>query len=197
MLLTSNRREWLPRAIHCFQQQTYPSHLRGLLIVSDALDVRDLLPDDLNLHHVHLDRQLCIGEKRNFAIGMAEGEFLAHWDDDDWSAPSRLHDQVSRLIASGCAVTGYRSMRFEGTGQQWQYEGASDFALGTSLCYRREWAQSHPFPAKQVGEDNDFVAEAARWGQLSTVPADGRMVASIHSGNTSPRQLSGPQWHAL
>ena len=74
--------------------------------------MRDLLPDDASIRLVHIEQGRTIGEKRNFGAGRARGAVIAHWDDDDYSAPDRLEDQVGRLLQSGKAVTGYFAMRF-------------------------------------------------------------------------------------
>jgi len=132
---------------------------------------------------------MSIGAKRNEACRLSSGELICHWDDDDYSAPQRVEDQVARLLESGKAVTGYHSMRFT-DGQQWKrYENGPDYALGTSLLYRKEWWERHPFLDIAVEEDNAFVAEAARAGQLISVDAGTLMHATTHSGNTSPRRL--------
>jgi hypothetical protein len=121
---------------------------------------------------------------------------ICHWDDDDWSEPQRLADQVTRLVSSHVAVTGYHSMRFTDGVKWWQYSGTPNYALGTSLCYRRSWWESHPFELRNVGEDNQFVSVAAAAGQLKSVSAAAMMHATIHSGNTSPRMIGG-NWKAI
>lgn len=166
--------------------------------MADGEDVRDLVPDDPTIRLLQIEDGFTIGEKRNFGAGHARGVIIAHWDDDDYSAPARLLDQVERMQSSGKAVAGYCSMLFTDGRSWWRYKGVSDYALGTSLCYRKEWWRDHPFPAKQLGEDNAFVGEARRLRQLVSVEAGEMMVASVHSGNTSPRQLSGAMnWRKL
>ena len=98
---------------------------------------------------------------------------------------------------SGRAVTGYHTMLFTDGEQWWRYRGAANYALGTSLCYRKSWWERHGFPAKQVGEDGDFVREADIARQLQSGDAGELMVATIHKGNTSPRNLRGNQWHRV
>jgi glycosyltransferase involved in cell wall biosynthesis len=196
LCLTRNRRRWLTQAIRCFQAQTYPN--RELLILSSGEDVRDLAGNDASIRIVHIDAEgRTIGELRNFGAGKARGGVVAHWDDDDWSAPGRLEDQVGRLRESGKAVTGYSSMLFTDGRRWWRYEGARNYALGTSLCYSRDWWRSHRFPAMQIGEDGVFVQAASVGRQLETAPAGELMVATVHIGNTSPRRLDSDEWKAL
>lgn len=193
LCLTRNRRQWLPKAIRTFQLQTYPN--KELLILSDGEDVRDLVPDDARIRLVHIEEGRTIGEKRNCGAGLAGGDVIVHWDDDDWSAPKRLADQMQRLRETGKSVTGYCSMLFTDGSRWWLYDGVGNFnAMGTSLCYRKNWWRSHPFPAKQIGEDGEFVTEARQHHQLVSVPAGNLMAASIHPGNTSHRILASSPW---
>ena len=195
LCLTRNRLEWLPKAIECFQQQTYPH--RELLILADGLDVSHLVPPgDSRIRLVHLADRLEIGVKRNHGCEQAAGDVITHFDDDDYSAPRRIADQIARLVESGKAVTGFHSMRFTDGANWWRYEGTRNYAIGTSLCYRRDWWKAHRFPALQVGEDNAMVAEAYSAGQLVTADAQGLMYATIHAGNTSPRRM-GDNWKLL
>lgn len=194
---TRNRREWLPQAIANFQAQTYKD--KRLLIVADGEDVQDLKPFDpefrISLCIVPESmRPRTLGEKFNLCCeqdNLSGSEVFCKWDDDDYSAPGRIADQVARLEASGKAVTGYNCMRFTDGKSWWHYAGPRDhFALGTSLCFRRDWWEKHPFPAKQVGSDVAFVTAAANARQIASVPAGDMMVATIHPENTSPRKTA-------
>lgn len=168
-----------------------------MLILADGKDVRDLIPDNEHIRLIGIEEGHLVGEKRNFGSGQAQGEIIASWDDDDWSAPGRLADQVERLQQSGKAVTGYSSMLFTNGRQWWKYRGVANYALGTSLCYRKDWWAHHPFKAKQIGEDGEFVREANFARQLAVADAGKLMIATIHPGNTSPRRITGDQWQLL
>ena len=195
LCLTKDRRRWLPHAIRCFRRQTYGN--AELLILADGADVLDLVPDDPRIRLIHLEGPLNIGDKRNFGCERAAGDVIAHFDDDDHSAPERLADQIRRLDESGRNVTGFHSMRFVAAdGQWWKYSGAPGYALGTSLCYRREWWRNHRFPSVQIGEDNAMVAVANAAGELVTAEAGELMHATIHPGNTSPRG-QGSSWKKI
>jgi glycosyltransferase involved in cell wall biosynthesis len=186
----------LPKAIACFQQQTYRHS--DLMILSDGEDVRDLVPsNDERIRLIHLADSRSIGEKRNFGCERAVGEVICHWDDDDWSAPERIERQVENLHGDSTkAVTGFHSIRFTDGKRWWQYEGTRNYALGTSLCYKHAYWHEHRFRSLNVGEDNHFVAEAHAAGQLVTEDAGDLLYATIHTGNTSPRML-GSNWKRL
>lgn len=199
LCLTRNRRQWLPRAIQCFQRQGYPN--RELLILADGEDVKELAEAEAsgagNIRYVHLSSAATIGEKRNLGTQLAEGELIVSWDDDDWSAPGRIADQVARLRRESVSVTGYHAMFFTDGRTWWKYTGHKSANLGTSLCYRKEWWHGHPFPPKHIGEDSGFIGAAIRARQYVAADAGELMVASIHRGNTSPRTLAGKAWARL
>jgi glycosyl transferase family 2 len=152
--------------------------------------VRDLVPDDERIRLVHLAETRSIGEKRNFGCERASGELICHWDDDDCSGPGRLASQVETLCRDGNkAVAGFHSMRFTDGTRWWKYIGTKNYALGTSLCYRKDWWTVNRFQSRQIGEDNAFTANAHSHRQLITADAGDLMYATIHPGNTSPRSF--------
>lgn len=202
MPTTARRRRFLAKAIDCFLQQSWPD--KELFILDEAdedsgADARlELLPSDERIRYRSFRwARITLGEKRNMACQLARGEVIVHWDDDDWSAPGRIVDQVERLqgLTKG-AVTGYHSMLFwdEQGGQAYKYFGAKNYALGSSLCYRKDYWQGHPFPAKNVGEDNDFVYRAAAAGELVSVDAGALLVARIHGDSTSKKAFGTTQF---
>lgn len=186
--------KYLPRAIESFRSQTYQN--KRLLIVQD--DGGDLVRfSDEDIQHVAISRCASLGLKRNFAVSYADGDLIAHWDDDDWSREDRLQLQVGALLESRKAVTGFSRMLFwdEPGSRVRLYIGTRQYVLGTSLCYRRQWALEHPFRSLNIGEDNEFVKDAARCGQLHVSDLTGVMVATTHAGGTSPRNYSS-NWTA-
>lgn len=200
LCLTKNRREWLPKAIACFKSQSYEP--KELLIVWDGEDVSDLVPTDENIRLVKADQPRTIGLKRNWSIQHAKGSVIAHWDDDDWSAPTRLADQIQRMQEADKAVTGYCTVIFEGLFEKeqgrYKYVGIPNVtAVGTSLVYKKSWWQEHQFPDKHVGEDGDFAMAAAQQKQLISCDAGELIIASSHPGNTSRRHVQGHQWVKL
>lgn len=202
LCLTRDRREWLPKALDCFARQTYP-HKQLLIVADKPSDWVAVLAAPLafgagdSIRVIETGPQ-CVGVKRNMGCADALGDVIAHWDDDDYSAPGRLADQVGRLESSGKAVTGYHSMKFTDGRSWWFYPGEPrGFALGTSLCYRRAWWHEHQFQEINCGQDEEFGRAAARAGQLEVAGDLDLMYATIHPGNTSPRALSAPCWHPL
>lgn len=206
---TRNRRAWLPQAIKCFQLQAYAN--RKLIIVADGEKVDDLVPvkEDPRITLIHLteaERPVMLAGKFNLACNFAKSEILCKWDDDDYYGPRRIEDQVKMLQESGKAVVGYHTALFHDGSSWFKYQGHAGFALGTSVCFTREWWQKHPFePSKsvphgvpqQAGSDGVFSAEAAAAHQLFSVDAGEMIVASIHSQHTSPRRHTSAPYKRL
>lgn len=198
-LTTKNRHNWLPRAVRCFREQDYPN--KELLIVADSWSDAESVMDGPWREWL----SYCsapgknIGQKRNLGNGWASGDFICAWDDDDWSEPGRLSQQVHDLQSPLAVrhVTGYSSMKFTDGERWWNFRCGAGFVVGSSLCYRRDWALKHPFAETQIGEEGVFCDEAFRAGVLLEVPDLNIMFCSIHEGNTSKRDLSKPEWTAL
>ena len=198
ILPTRDRPELTQQAIRSFLSQTYEN--KELIIVDDQ-DRPSLLqiPSDPRIHYFR-EMQRPLGTKRNRCCFLAHGEIICHFDSDDWSEADRIADQVKRLEQSGKEATGYYSMLFfdENNDPQWGYhELAPQYeALGTSLCYSRQWWEQNPFVDVPwlnlpcVGEDNEFVRMAVWKNVWVSDKGAGMMVARIHKGQTSPKSIS-------
>lgn len=195
---TYDRRGLVELALRCYQRQDWPE--KELIVLDDGSDpIEDLckgIPGVTYARH-HGDK-LLLGTKRNLCCEMARGEVICHFDDDDWSAPTRITDQVTRLLESGKAMTGYWSMYFwsELLGKAFFYdEGGPNYAVGTSMCYRRDWWKDHRFRDVAKAEDNFAVFAARDAYQLICAPADQLMVAVSHRRCTSnPNRLGQNCW---
>lgn len=198
---TKDRLRYLPRAIRCFQAQTYQS--KELLILDDGDESAEALVskyDDPQIRYARCSHSGTLGAKRNLACDQARGEYIAHWDDDDWSHPNRLATMLvgvpSQLAGAG-AVSGFRQCFFwdESRSHGHLYTGAPNYVLGTSLFYRKDWWERNKFPHLQLGEDNKFV-KAAR-SVLRVLDGVGMMVATTHRNGTSPRSLDRRHWQPV
>jgi hypothetical protein len=163
--LTRDRPRFLDRARRCFEAQTYPN--KRLYVINTAFSPF---------------ADMTIGALRNIAVHAAEdADVIAHWDDDDWSGPERLTEQVEMLTPDVDAV-GYRDMLFYDSqrSEAWLYRGAANFCVGTSLMYwRRTWERKR-FADTSEGEDGAFQLGLV----TRSVPAGMRMIAEIHGTNT-------------
>jgi glycosyltransferase involved in cell wall biosynthesis len=158
------QREMVECALASYLSQDWPN--KELIVIDDSpkpmVDVFRSCEGGLG-RYTYLDSRMKIGPKRNLACEHAAGEIIVHFDSDDWSAPSRITDQVERLLASGKSVSGYHSMLFWDGVQAFKYNGSENYSLGSGLCYRKSFWQKHRFVPEgpKSWEDNVFV-QAAR-----------------------------------
>lgn len=194
---TYDRRPFVPAAIHSFLGQDYPN--LELIVVDDGSDpIADLLPSDPRIVYVRLTERKSVGAKRNLACERARGEFIVHWDDDDWYPSSRVRVQVEALRQRGGDVCGSSVIYFHDRGAQrawcYRYSGSPvAWVAGTTLVYRREaWARNR-FADVQVGEDSQFV-----WRFPAHRVIDLRdpslCVGTVHANNVSPKDTRGVFW---
>jgi len=120
-----------------------------------------------------------VGLKRNIAIYLASGEFVAHFDDDDLYAPNYLTATVKRLKSAKTSAlklsTWFVLDLKDGAITQCDpmsqgilpgYRRSADsaekekrlYGCGFSYVYRRSIALSMPFKDINIGEDHDFVS---------------------------------------
>jgi glycosyltransferase involved in cell wall biosynthesis len=192
---TYDRRQFIAGALGCFSAQDYPA--LELIVVDDGSDpIRDLLPADPNIRYIRLEQRMTVGAKRNLACREARGGVIAHWDDDDWYPPTRVTRQVSALDERGADVCGSSAIYFLDRvgGEAYLYDFRErPWVAGTTLAYRREFWERHPFRDVQVAEDTSFI-----WRNGAIELVDLRdpslCVASIHPRNVSPKRTQGRYW---
>lgn len=199
ILPTRGRREWAQQAVDCFLAQTYSEKE---LIILDDCDDRSFseAPKHKWIDYWIVDPNLNIPRKRNSACQATGGKYIIHFDSDDYSVPERMAEQVDFIRSSGKAVAGYSDLLIYDTmsDQVYQYKSPrKDYAVGTSLIYRRDWWQTHAFNAnKPIGSDTEFVFWAAKEKQIATQSGLGKIVARLHP-DTSGRGIKDGMWDSL
>jgi O-antigen biosynthesis protein len=195
---TANRRFLVPRAVRYFLAQDYPN--RELIVVDDGEDpVADLMPKDSRVRYCRVAQRQTIGSKRNLACEMAEGQFIAHWDDDDWMASWRLTYQLSALAnAKESTVCGLsRILYYQPAAQHaWLYvypEGQRRWLAGNTLCYRKSLWSHYPFSNLNEGEDTRFIWSVPQ-SSILPLPDHTFYVATVHEKNSSPKRTREPRW---
>ena len=195
---TYNRRQFIPHALKYFFNQDYAN--RELIILDDGSDaIDDLVPADERILYVRLDQKITLGAKLNLACEYARGELMAHWDDDDWYAPTRLSYQVAALAEDGIEICGINKLLYYDlqSGRAYEYVYPREhrvWLLGSELCYRKKFWAGHRFVENNVGMDAQFVWSA---DPHSVLPLGDHTFAvhMIHQGNVSPKKTAGSWWH--
>lgn len=137
----------------------------------------------------------CIGWKRNNLCNRAKGEILIHFDDDDKYADNWISKSVEAILYSGADIVGLSKLNMYDPVKDIAYEYFHNstpvsFLSGATLCYRREYWERNNFENIQVGEDSVFMYDQRL--KIAKIFDHGYVdgfLASIHSQNTSPRQL--------
>jgi glycosyltransferase involved in cell wall biosynthesis len=204
ILTNGTRPAMLRRALDSALLQIY-AHLEVLVVDSsarcDALDGVERLRPNLRVLHSAWKPGYTVGGLRNFGISMAdEADVIAHFDDDDWSNPLRVEDQIGALEAAGADIVGYRSMLLwdETKRESWLYCGQHPKAcVGASLLYRRSIWKERPFAEVKIGEDSRFLLPYANTPRVCSLPnGHHRLICSVHGGNTGTRipRTQKPEW---
>jgi hypothetical protein len=190
-------------ALDCWRAQTWKE--RELVILDDADDPS--FPEPPNEEGVRYCRTLrmTIGAKRECLCDMARGEVVIHFDSDDWSDPGRIAEQVTLLLSTGKPMSGYHSLLFwdmrQARGYTWK--GSEGFAIGTSMCYTKEFWRAHRWPEysgmphspRFDGTDVEIVRQAQKHGGIATLEGRQMCIARAHGGNTSTaRTISTNGW---
>jgi glycosyltransferase involved in cell wall biosynthesis len=96
---TYQREDLLLKAIECFQNQTFTD--TEMLILDDSPEksqrVLDQAEKDSRIKYRHVLEKINNGQKRNLLIREASGEIIAHFDDDDYYAPTYLETMLEQL----------------------------------------------------------------------------------------------------
>lgn len=172
------------QALQMFLDQDWP---RKEIVIVDDLDDRSfaMTPDFDGVRYHLMEQRLTIGAKRNIAVQNANGSIIVHWDSDDSYREDRISHQVDLLIQTGVDMVGYNTMEFRDyeTPESRMYTGSMR-PIGVSLCYLKRAWQEKPFQDKQIQEDVSFCGGHT----MHCVPADGRIIARVHDGNTSDKR---------
>lgn len=188
LTVTKHRLDMLPRAVACFQRQSYPE--RELIVVDDADDGTMELVASLRDERIRFVRpqgaELRLGELRNIALAHARGDYVAQWDDDDWHHPDRLSAQLATLEeekADICLLERWtlawpeKSLFFRSKRRPWE---------GT-IAARKEKLPA--YEAVTHGEDSIVVEECRRrGGKVCLLDRPDLYVYVVHGRNTYPAE---------
>ena len=192
---TRDRPHFVAQAVRYFRRQDHPA--LELIIVDDGLPGVTADGDD-RIRLIRLDQPHTVGHKRNLACEASRGEFIAHWDDDDWHSPRRLRTELAALLRSRRDVVGISSALHYAPkgGSVWLRDYSRPAGPGVaagSLLYRRSTWQQHPFPHTDTGESDRFV-RAVPAGRVLAIDDTSLYVAVIHGGNAGRQDWQDPRW---
>jgi hypothetical protein len=177
---TADRPHLIPIAIKCFLDQDFSAS--EMVILDDGV-VPTIVPYNGRIKYVRMEGvKLSTGAKRNACCEIARGNIICHFDDDDWSAPTRISQQVARLDTK--AVTEYTSCSFYHTDRKIASQRTGSYGSGASYCYRKDFWKSNKFIDIQVGEDSAFYHAALSANQIDDCDGRNVLVCLRHGANT-------------
>jgi glycosyltransferase involved in cell wall biosynthesis len=197
---TYGRPRFLERAVKMFLEQDYPA--KELIVLDDSPpELRPLLRHS-SVRHVQLSERMTVGEKHDMGLSLAQGDFIAHWDDDDWYSPRRLTRQVESF-EDGIGIVGIKldyilstrrglfmkiSYQASSSTKGWMGNGTIaarfDFHDGTAV-FRREACEGTRYGTHSVGQKVEFLnallEKGVRWKSIQN---GGDFVYVRHGKNT-------------
>lgn len=168
--ITESRRQYLPALLQTVAAQTYP-----------------------NIEHILVWDDGNIGKKRNVGCRRAKGEFIAHFDSDDWYHPEWVQRLYSFLTDTGADVVGLSELLFYNPEekQAWLYaQNNQNWVGGATMMYPKSYWEKFPFLEIPIGEDNKFCQN----GTVLGCDFINGFAARVHSGNTSAKQTVLPDY---
>lgn len=193
-MLTANRPNFVPLAVHYFLNSEYRN--AELVIIDDGREsVRHLLPDHHRIKYFYSEPIGSIGIKRNFACEKARGEIIMHWDDDDYYPYDWMTRQLIALEESNADIVGLNQILFFSplVNKFWNYENKEEppWLSGATMAYRKTFWEKHPFKDLQIGEDYDFIWNSGAKIYAHSYPNG--FISILHANNTTLKPFENPK----
>ncbi len=188
---TYNRRRFLPAAIECFKQQTYPQNRMEWIILDDGTDcVEDVfaaaaLP---NVRYIRHEQKLNIGAKRNILNKESKGDIIVAMDDDDYYPPERVAHCVQRLRSQKMVdIVGSSELYFyfSDTKEIWRFGPmpVPNHTTNGPMAYRRSYAQKHIYDESVTHAEESSFLNSYKSG-VAQLESRKSMLVIAHSENT-------------
>jgi len=142
----------LEEAIESFLRQDYPN--KELIVINDCPG-QELICDEPGVRVVNVaERFPSLGDKRNAGVGLARGELIAPWDDDDIMLPWQLSHSVERLgDADYFNPRCYWLLDSDGFHEKPLDLTVGYYSLNMSLFRRAAFEGVGGYPSVNLGED--------------------------------------------
>jgi glycosyltransferase involved in cell wall biosynthesis len=155
-------------AAKCLWMQTQTN--TELIIVNHGQPILPLIAEALAdqfrspgrfVNEFMVDRaDLTLGDLRNFGLAAADGDYIIQWDDDDWSHPRRIYEQLDVAIAHDCPVTLQNQLRYD-------FQTGNGYIAGPGLTGQKLGLPNtvlfprtnKRYPAISMDEDGCFLRE--------------------------------------
>lgn len=187
IVLSTKRWSFLDRIVENIANQTYPCievifALRETWPEEKIVELERRLSGVKNIERISIlkfPESVSLGRKLNAAIDVAQGEFIAKFDDDDWYFPNYLQDMILTFDFSGADLAGkwtfpvwlegQDKLLLRNPGHEHKHV---QFVAGPTLVARKSWFMKIPFADRSQGEDTDILKR--------TVEAGGKIYSADH-----------------
>ncbi len=168
VMLSRDRPEMAERAARSFFAQTYPNKKLFVMDSSDEpLKTSEWFafpgaksgmiygcratdnPDSYQAKRGPIGRMRNTADREAISTHALGPDIFIHWDDDDYSHPNRIAEQVALLQASGKECVGYRDMLF------WRYDMARPWDSVNCACGNKYWRSGAPCPQCHAYPDGE------------------------------------------
>jgi len=157
-MATSDRPQFLKRALKYFMNQTYLQS--ELIIVDDGISpMTDIVCiDNPRINYIKLDKKTPLGTKLNIGISHARGDIIQKLDDDDWYHPYFLKTAISHLLAAGTegCIVAWDCFMIYFSGEAYARFSGHGWGAGGTLCFKRSLWNKIPFRDVSQAEDYWF-----------------------------------------
>lgn len=198
---TRNRHGFLSDMIAMFLAQTYPN--KELIIIDDSpfpFPGVDSLPPSVNYQFIHTKNPLSIGHKRNLAVSLSNGEYIAFMDDDDFHGKKRLSLQMNTILRTKCDVLTPKKIFFNDVTKP--VRSCSVFTISSKftktvfwngyitpcMIFKKNLFKFNKFRNVSLGEDSLFIKDLLRIKKIRicshSILSPSHFMYSIHQSNT-------------
>lgn len=171
LMLTYGRVRWdvdgsqlLNEAVESFLRQTYENC--ELIILNDACN-QEIVFDHPRVKVVNSPSRFeTLGDKRNAAINIAQGDILLVWDDDDISLPNRVEATVRHFEETDADYASTCNFWFSQGNTTYDFKQAGNTGAMAGASYRRSAVEDVPYRSMDSGEDQTLVGDMRRMGKV-------------------------------
>ena len=171
---TYRPKDYLKECLASFEAQTLsPARFEIIVILNGKRDpyfnwIQSFLPRNAELHYISTTS---VSEARNEGLLLAQGEYIAFIDDDDYVSPTYLEDLLR--VSSPTCVGEAHYQEFQETESSTAHSGHMGF--GSSCCCKlihRDMIDSTRFRPFRNGQDSLFIFEISDKIKQHTLAAD-------------------------
>jgi len=167
---TFNRHHFLPRLLVCIEEQEYKNC--EWVILDDSPNAMTKIQQkeiwgkvSFSVIYAWLPKKICVGNKRNILSGLARGNTIINFDDDDLHHPKRISHSIYKMNQSNLDLAGSSCSLIRHDNHIYQIMPYGPYhSTGGLMAFTRKYALNHSF-----GE-NMNNAEESNFTDKFTIP---------------------------